>query len=865
MEIIRPICVDFVSYMTIMTEFFSIRKGKNMLLKIFFFGVSLNAFGQSENTTKPWTYWWWMGSAANYSDITWQMERFAEKGLGGVHIIPIYGVKGYEDQFVPFLSKKWIDLLEHTVKEGRRLGLGVDMTTGTGWPFGGPNVNEQFAAKKWQIQEGKLISELTNQKVKRAAPGGEGLVLDPFGPGNMARYLQRFDSAFAQTSFLPRSMYNDSYEVYGANWTTDFEVEFRRKKGYDFGKVVEILSEGSGEEQALAKMDYLETLAELLLDNYTRPWVEWSRQKGMLTRLQAHGSPANILDVYAKAEIPETESFGTSQFPIPGLRIDPDFEEERFGRPNPLAMKMASSPAHILGKRLVSSETTTWLANHFKVSLSQVKPQIDELFVSGINHIFYHGTTYTPQSEPFPGWLFYASTNYGPHSHFDKHFHHLNSYITRVQTWLQDSKPLNDILLYFPIYDLWAKPTGTPEEVQMLDVHHTERWLAKLPFGELAQDLWKNGYSFDYVSDRQLKDLAADPGGIVTPGGTRYKVILIPESTYMPEVSLDELQRLAEEGAKIVFKGRLPSNATGYLQNEERSCKLRSRLSRLVESGKIVLSHDLSNDLRREGVLPESMAAKGLRFIRKERGGKPFYFVANLSDRFSADWIRLEQFRKGGVNRIDPLSGKEVPLPHRAVGIDWEYFLELLPGQSALLTVGQEAVLNVKRMEKSVELNGPWEVVFMEGKPNLPSSAHLQKLVSWTTLPDSAVYFSGTARYSITFDLPRDATSATDVDLVLGDVREVADVKLNGVHVGTGWSIPFRFTLPKDLLKKNDNKLEIDVTNLSANYMRLVDRVNPHWKKFYDINIVDITYKPFKAELWEPMPSGLLGPVKLRF
>lgn len=157
----------------------------------------------------------------------------------------------------------------------------------------------------------------------------------------------------------------------------------------------------------------------------------------------------------------------------------------------------------------------------------------------------------------------------------------------------------------------------------------------------------------------------------------------------------------------------------------------------------------------------------------------------------------MEQFRKGGVNRIDPLSGKEVPLPHRAVGIDWEYFLELLPGQSALLTVGQEAVLNVKRMEKSVELNGPWEVVFMEGKPNLPSSAHLQKLVSWTTLPDSAVYFSGTARYSITFDPPRDATSATDVDLDLGDVREVADVKLNGVHVGTGWSIPFRFPYQK--------------------------------------------------------------------
>ena len=185
------------------------------------------------NTAKPWTYWWWMGSTVTESDITWQLESFAKAGLGGVHIIPIYGVKGLEKQAIPYLSPRWMEVLAHTVREGKRLGLGVDMTTGTGWPFGGPNVSPEFAAKKWQFVEGELKSALTKQAVKRAAPGGEGLVLDPFSAKAMPHYVQRFDSAFANLKERPRAMYNDSYEVYGANWTDDFLNEFQKRRGYD--------------------------------------------------------------------------------------------------------------------------------------------------------------------------------------------------------------------------------------------------------------------------------------------------------------------------------------------------------------------------------------------------------------------------------------------------------------------------------------------------------------------------------------------------------------------------------------------------------------------------------------------------------
>ena len=89
-----------------------------------------------------------MGNAVTEADITHQLEQFAKAGLGGVHIIPIYGVKGYEKQFIPFLTDRWLAVFAHTVREGKRLGVGVDLTTGTGWPFGGPGVYACYGGQK---------------------------------------------------------------------------------------------------------------------------------------------------------------------------------------------------------------------------------------------------------------------------------------------------------------------------------------------------------------------------------------------------------------------------------------------------------------------------------------------------------------------------------------------------------------------------------------------------------------------------------------------------------------------------------------------------------------------------------------------
>src|SRR4051812_35222844 len=97
------------------------------------------------HTMRPWCYWWWMGSAVNKADLTRELETFHDAGLGGVHIIPIYGAKGYEKEFIPYLSPEWMEMLRHVGNETKRLGMGFDMTTGTGWCFGGPNVSDREA------------------------------------------------------------------------------------------------------------------------------------------------------------------------------------------------------------------------------------------------------------------------------------------------------------------------------------------------------------------------------------------------------------------------------------------------------------------------------------------------------------------------------------------------------------------------------------------------------------------------------------------------------------------------------------------------------------------------------------------------
>src|SRR5581483_6400920 len=114
--------------------------------------------------SRPWSRWWWLGSAVDRENLSALLQQYQQAGLGGVEICPIYGAKGYEGRFIDFLSPKWMEMLAHTTAEAKRLGLGVDLTTGTGWPCGGPTVTAEDASaravlKSYNIAGGKELAE----------------------------------------------------------------------------------------------------------------------------------------------------------------------------------------------------------------------------------------------------------------------------------------------------------------------------------------------------------------------------------------------------------------------------------------------------------------------------------------------------------------------------------------------------------------------------------------------------------------------------------------------------------------------------------------------------------------------------------
>jgi len=882
--------------------------------------LSQSIFAQSEDpNAKPWTRWWWLGSIVTEEGITHSLEDLSKAGFGGVEIVPIYGVMGEEEKEIPYLSELWLQMLDHTIQEAHRLNMDVDISIGSGWPIGGPQVIPEIAAKKFEIesfqsttkpdldqikksdssivwakavisknntkevpQDGNLNSpqpswdvfliksSLTGQKVKRAAPGGAGLVMDHFNEAALQQFLVKFDSIFSDRNPKPRSFFNDSYEVYGSNWTDEFLEEFEKRRGYNFLDYYELLL---GEESDLKKrvyMDYQQTIADLLLEEFVTPLQKWTNQMGISLSNQAHGSPGNLLDLYAAADLPQTEAFGTSRFDIPLVRNDPDFDESRFGKPEPLTYKFASSAANLTGKKRSGSESFTWLADHFKIALSMIKPQVDELLVNGINHIFYHGLPYSPYEEGFPGWQFYAAVNFGPQAGFWNQIPLLNRYIYNSQLILQNTFPDQDVLLYFPIDDIWANSENSTGIVQ-LDVHHAERWLLNTSVGHLAEELMNSGYQFDYISDRLLENLTIAEDGSILSGKAKYKAIVIPEVEFIPLSTLEKLTELSTKGAKLIFKNKLPESVTGLKDFQEKNQKLVNLNKQIESEPSVKISSKIIADLKSWDLQNEELSALGLSFLRKkDESGNSVYFVANLKNEFHSDSITLSIPAKS-IELYDPNSGKEGLISFSSTKSgSTKIFLQLEPGQSVFIKSYSSEKSEKRKWtyilpEGNPEtITGPWKLSFMPRYSPLPEATTLRDLKSWTDIDNEKTnYFGGTGVYTATFDLPNDWNEKERILLKLGDVRESADVYINGKLVGNAWSVPFELVIPADLLQQSRNELRVEVTNLAINQIIAIDQKGEKdWKKFKDANIVNINYKPFDASEYPTALSGLLGPVQ---
>ena len=926
------------------------------LLSLFFSAQAQVNWPAVTPTTKPWTRWWWEGSAVTKTNLTWNLEQYQKAGLGGVEITPIYGVHGAEKQFIDFLSPKWLDIFKHTLTKSKRLGLGVDLANATGWPFGGPWTTEADASKSvylktysvtggkrltepvqyqqaayvrtannkpasidsiqrpvwtnpnlqalaldqiiypenlplqalmaynekgtalnltanvdkagtltWTAPDGKwtlyaLFTGLHGKMVERAAPGGEGYAIDHFSAQAATHYFNKFDQAFKgfDLSYL-RAFFNDSYEVDDArgqaNWTPGLFDEFKKRRGYDVREHLPALF-GKDEPEANRRVlyDYRATIDELILHNFTEVWKKWGASRGKMVRNQSHGSPANTLDLYSAVDIPETE----------GVSI--------------LRFKFATSAANVSGKPLVAAESATWLNEHFLSSWGDVKKAIDLYFLGGVNHIVYHGTAYSPKEAPWPGWLFYAAVHFQPTNPQWNHFSTLNQYITRVQSFLQNSKPDNDVLLYYPLPDKYAEPGR--DLLQHFD--GMERNFENSDFERVSERLIDKGYSFDFFSDRQLQ--AFKPlGRNIQTGGHTYQTILLPATKLIPDASFQKLLELVTSGATILIYKDMPNDIPGWHNLESRRKAFQNQLAQLrfSDSGKVkkaavgkgafLISNDLDALLNAANVRQERLTEKGLSFTRRTNSEGTVYFLNNRTDKALNEWVPLAT-KAASVFFFDPLSGniraaqwKQQPDGQLSVRMQLQPYESMLVQTYATAKKGTPYQYTTPA-GPTTSLTGNWTVQFLEGGPTLPPTATIKKVSSWTDLDGDAVKnFSGMARYSTMFAKPAGSAGAYQLDL--GEVHETADVLLNGKKLTTLIGPSFQVLIPATELKAT-NTLDVVVANLMANRIHYMDKNKLPWKIFYNTNMPARRKENskdglFDASNWKPLPSGLIGPVTL--
>ena len=811
---------------------------------------------------KPWTRWWWMGNAVDSAGITRQLEAFSSAGIGGVEITPIYGVKGEEAKYIDYLSPQWMKMLAFTLAEAQRLNMVVDMNGGTGWPFGGPEVSRDDAATKAVFRDSRPEIGKTGQLVKRAAPGGEGFVVDHLNRKAVERYFDKFDRAFAASGTpFPHSFFNDSYEVYGADWSPGLLDEFERRRGYRLQDYfAELLADGATDVSARVVADYRETVGDMLRDNFTQVWTDWAHRHGVTTRNQAHGSPANLIDLYALVDVPECESFGITDFDIPGLRRD---TIRKTNDSDPTVLKYASSAAHLAGKPLTSAETFTWLTEHFRTSLSQCKPEIDLMFASGVNHVVFHGSAYSPEEAPWPGWKFYASVDMSPTNPFWRDAPAFFDYIARVQSFLQSGSPDNDFLLYLPICDIWHEQRGN--YYLPFSIHGMS---ARLPeFCGAVNLIMDSGYDVDYISDRFLNTCTVENGSLKTEGGGLYRALILPAVKRMPVETLARIHALAQQGATVVFAGRMPDDVPGLAGLEERRRALAGLTERLrCEPSVITGTFDAPLlscfEKRRESFV----ADRGGKLIRRRHAGGHLYFFAMLQDRPVDDWVTLGVSARSAVF-YDPLTGRKGKARVRTRSGKTEVYMQLQPGESLILKTFADRDVDAadwicyRPTGRVTPLNGAWRMRFVESEPAVDEVFHLPELCSWTDLDNGTLKRNmGTALYETRFEFDRKA--GREYRLCLGDVRESAAVRVNGQPAGTLFSVPFATNIG-GLLRDGENVIEVEVTNLPANRIADYDRRGVEWRIFREINFVSITYRNTRFDSWDVMPSGLLGPVTL--
>jgi hypothetical protein len=683
---------------------------------------------------------------------------------------------------------------------------------------------------------------LTGKTNDPASPAGTGLEVDKLDRDAVKRYMDAYLGRFEQALGGDlmgqkglRSIVVDSYEAGPQNWTERILDEFKARRGYDLRPWLPVLA-GRVIESATASdkllWDFRKTLAELMRDAHYEQITKSAHERGLARYGESHEFGRSMIgdgmQMKRSADIP----MGAMWAGLP-KGLDYNYAAD---------LRESASVAHLYGQNLVAAESFT-SGNPYGFAPEHLKPVADRMMSEGVNRFVIHTSVHQPDSRPGPGLGLGI----------------FGQWFTRKETWAHQAEGW---VAYLARSSYLLSQGQFVADIAYLygeDTNVTALFHASAPS-------IPEGYSFDFVNaDALLNELTVKNGALVSRSGMTYRVLAVDASTQRMSLPvLRKIRELVRQGAIVV--GPRPKRTPSLADDEESFRTIANELwgnAASTSPGHIVLDRPLGDVLRVSGILPDvtfrHAADATLRFVHRKLADGDLYFVSNAS----AKPQRVEgSFRLSGrrPEAWHADTGAISAISYRMDSGRTHVPLELDP-HGALFIVFREPtdlpathVPQPKRVAIAT-LAGPWEVSF---PPHLgaPALARFEQLQSWTDRPESGIkYFSGTATYSTRFAIhTRALKSGARVDIDLGQVKNLAEVRVNGQSLGILWKAPFRVDIT-EALKVGDNALEIDVTNLWPN--RLIGDKQPHAQQ-----VAYASYDPFKAD--SPLlPSGLLGPVTL--
>ncbi len=634
--------------------------------------------------------WWWFGPAVTKPELLRELEQMKAEGIGGVEIATLYPLAlddsktGFHNQ--KFLSDEHVDAIRFAAATARTLGLRVDITLGSGWPFGGPHIPVTKAAGELRVEtmpvppgtdsiavpdiatgeqliaaflapvrnnqvslpdakqassiaNGRLrispaldvandaiffISSRTGMTVKRPAVGAEGFVLDHYDRSAIETHLHAVGDRFMEAFgvYPPYAIFSDSLEDYGSNWTGDLMEEFRARRGYDLTPYLPALVGEAGPLTASVRHDWGRTLTELANERFLAPLHEWAQQHHTLFRSQTYGFPPVTLSSNRYEDLPEGEGKAS-------LFMWREFSDLRW----------AASAGHLFNHPVISSEAWTWLHSPaFRATPLDLKAEADLHFLQGINQLVGHGWPYSPEVAGEPGWRMYAAAALNAHNPWSFVMPDLALYLQRVSFALRQGKPANDVALLLPNDDVWSTfsvRSNSANPVISRGGFNTEgsnfsidESLDRSVINTVIPQVLDAGFNLDFI-DADAIDAVGIP----------YAVLILPAVDRLPLATYRKIEDYARRGGIVIAAHSLPATAPGVVEAESDGPQIREISQRLFR-GNSAPGHFISEEKQLGTALATYLApdfiltprTPRIGFIHRKLAAGDLYFIANTSN-----------------------------------------------------------------------------------------------------------------------------------------------------------------------------------------------------------------------------------------